>query len=80
MYCITEMKILDFFVCMFVFFFVQGFGGRFGVQSDRVDKSAHDFNEQPERVGTNYEKPKPDIGEVEMVLMCYAPGSLNVCY
>jgi hypothetical protein len=29
-----------------------------------VDKSAHDFNEQPERVGTNYEKPKPDIGEL----------------
>lgn len=42
---------------------MQGFGGKFGVQTDRVDKSAHDFDEQPERVGTNYEKSRPDIGE-----------------
>ncbi|KAK7790653.1 hypothetical protein R5R35_006544 [Gryllus longicercus] len=43
----------------------QGFGGKFGIQSDRVDKSAHDFSEQSEKVGTNYEKPKPDIGSVK---------------
>ncbi|GLG93236.1 Src substrate cortactin [Gryllus bimaculatus] len=42
-----------------------GFGGKFGIQSDRVDKSAHDFSEQSEKVGTNYEKPKPDIGSVK---------------
>jgi hypothetical protein len=39
------------------------------VQRDRVDKSAHDFNEQPERIGTNYEKMKPDIGEFEVPLL-----------
>jgi hypothetical protein len=40
----------------------QGFGGKFGVQKDRVDKNAHSFEEQPEQVGTNYEKVKPDTG------------------
>lgn len=33
-----------------------------------MDKSAHDFNEQPERVGTKYEKPKPRAGELEVLL------------
>lgn len=39
------------------------------MQTDRVDKSAHDFNEQPERVGTNYEKSRPDIGESLKLLL-----------
>jgi cortactin len=39
----------------------HGFGGKFGVQKDRMDKSAVGFQEQPERVGTNYSKVKPDI-------------------
>lgn len=39
------------------------------MQTDRVDRSAHDFNEQPERVGTNYEKSRPDIGEVLKLLL-----------
>jgi len=43
----------------------KGFGGKFGVQTDRVDRSAHDFNEQPERVGTKYEKSRPDIGSAK---------------
>nr|CAD7396155.1 unnamed protein product [Timema poppensis] len=43
----------------------KGFGGKFGVQSDRVDKSAHNFSEQLEKVGTNYEKSKPDIGSAK---------------
>ncbi|KPJ11788.1 Src substrate cortactin [Papilio machaon] len=38
-----------------------GFGGKFGVESDRVDKSAHRFDEVG-KVGTNYTKQKPDIG------------------
>ncbi|XP_024083602.1 src substrate cortactin isoform X5 [Cimex lectularius] len=40
----------------------KGFGGKFGVESDRVDKSAHKFTDSSEKVGTNYEKQKPDIG------------------
>jgi len=39
-----------------------GFGGKFGVQSDRMDKSALGFQENPDRIGTNYTKTKPDIG------------------
>lgn len=39
----------------------KGFGGKFGVQSDRVDKSAHAFG-AADKVGTNYTRPKPDIG------------------
>lgn len=59
--------------------FLQGFGGKFGVQRDRVDKSAHDFNEQPERVGTNYEKLKPDIGEFELPLLPVQFAKLYEC-
>lgn len=40
----------------------KGFGGAFGVQSDRMDKSAIGFQSQPDKVGTNYTKVKPDIG------------------
>lgn len=43
----------------------KGFGGKFGVQTDRVDKSAATFNETPDKVGTNYTKVKPDIGEAK---------------
>jgi hypothetical protein len=32
------------------------------VQTDRQDKSAHSWEEQQERVGTNYIKTKPDGG------------------
>jgi cortactin len=39
----------------------QGFGGKYGVQKDRMDKSAVGFQEQPEKIGTNYSKVKPDI-------------------
>lgn len=41
---------------------VKGFGGKFGVQNDRMDKSAVGFQENPDRIGTNYTKTKPDIG------------------
>ena len=38
-----------------------GFGGKFGVQKDRVDKSAvKSYEETGEKVGTNYEKTRPD--------------------
>lgn len=43
----------------------KGFGGKFGVQTDRMDKSAASFNEEPEKVGTNYSKVKPDIGSAK---------------
>ncbi|XP_045460451.1 src substrate cortactin-like [Harmonia axyridis] len=43
----------------------KGFGGKFGVQTDRVDKSATTYNEEPEKVGTNYTKVKPDIGDAK---------------
>ncbi|CAG9810821.1 unnamed protein product [Chironomus riparius] len=39
----------------------KGFGGKFGVESDRMDKSAHTFQEQVDKVGTNYQRTKPDI-------------------
>lgn len=39
----------------------KGFGGKFGIESDRMDKSAHTFQEQVDKVGTNYQKIKPDI-------------------
>lgn len=42
-----------------------GFGGKFGVQTDRMDKSAVTFNEQPTKVGTTYTKTKPDIGSAK---------------
>lgn len=37
-----------------------GFGGMFGVQTDRMDKSAVAFNDEP--VSVNITKIKPDIG------------------
>lgn len=40
----------------------MGFGGKFGVQNDRMDKSALGFEDNPEKIGTNYTKTKPDIG------------------
>lgn len=40
-----------------------GFGGKFGLQTDRVDKSA--VNEAPGKVGTNYTRIKPDIGNAK---------------
>ena len=39
-----------------------GFGGKFGVQKDRMDKSAVSFDDVQQKVGTNYDKVKPDIG------------------
>ena len=36
--------------------FFQGFGGKFGVQTDRKDKSALSYDDQPEKIGTNYER------------------------
>lgn len=39
----------------------KGFGGKFGVETDRMDKSAHTFQEQVDKVGTNYQKTRPDI-------------------
>lgn len=44
----------------------QGFGGRFGVQNDRMDKSALSFKENTEKPGTNYTKVKPDIGMLKL--------------
>ena len=38
-----------------------GFGGKFGIQKDRVDKSAiASYDEQKDRIGTNYERTRPD--------------------
>lgn len=41
----------------------QGFGGKFGIEKDRIDKSAYDFSEEPKPVGTQYQKEKPQIGK-----------------
>lgn len=41
----------------------KGFGGKFGVQTDRMDKSAVAFDDDANiKVGTAYSKVKPDIG------------------
>lgn len=59
MYFLREWKYL--FYITFILFLLQGFGGKFGVQSDRMDKSAHKFEEKQESIGTNYQRTKPDI-------------------
>ena len=38
--------------------YTKGFGGKFGVQTDRQDASAVGFEDQQGPVGTNYEKNK----------------------
>ncbi len=43
-----------------LFGFVYRFGGEYGVQTDRQDRSAHTWEEQQDRVGTNYIKTKPE--------------------
>ncbi|CAG0916366.1 unnamed protein product [Notodromas monacha] len=43
----------------------KGFGGKFGVQNDRLDKNAHTFEEEPERVGSSYERVKPETAGVK---------------
>lgn len=52
-------------MCVYVDYLLcfQGFGGKFGVQNDRMDKSALNFSENSDKTGTNYTKVKPDIGK-----------------
>lgn len=64
--------LLSFFLIKFldkILFLFQGFGGKFGVQNDRMDKSAIGFESNPEKIGTNYTKTKPDIGEYYDLLL-----------
>lgn len=39
----------------------QGFGGKFGLQKDRMDKCAVGFQDAPDKIGTNYTKVKPEV-------------------
>lgn len=39
----------------------KGFGGKFGIDTDRMDKSAVGYQDQGDKIGTNYLKTKPDI-------------------
>ena len=39
----------------------KGFGGKFGVQTDRQDKAAMSFDEEQGHIGTSYEKDKPVV-------------------
>lgn len=41
--------------------YTKGFGGKYGVQSDRQDATAVGFDEGTGHVGTVYEKDKPVI-------------------
>ena len=41
----------------------KGFGGKFGVQTDRQDAAAVGFDDEQGHVGTNYEKNKPVVTE-----------------
>ena len=44
-------------LCSYIYYFLfQGFGGKFGVQTDRKDKSALSYDDQTEKIGTNYER------------------------
>lgn len=61
------------------FFLLQGFGGKFGVQSDRMDKSALTFQENPEKTGTNYTKVKPDIGKYDFQTLLEIKNSVSIC-
>ena len=38
-----------------------GFGGKFGVQTDRKDKSALTYDEEQDKIGTNYERTRPVV-------------------
>merc|ERR1712110_1195503 len=39
----------------------KGFGGKYGVQTDRKDKVALSYDDQSEKIGTNYQKTRPEI-------------------
>ena len=41
----------------------KGFGGKFGVQTDRQDAAAVGFDDAQGHVGTNYEKTRPVVAE-----------------
>ena len=41
--------------------YAKGFGGKFGIENDKRDRSASNFNESSEPVGTNYKPVKPEI-------------------
>jgi cortactin len=47
--------------------YTKGFGGKFGVQNDRVDRSAHSYDEQVEPVGTAYERTRPSGESISMI-------------
>ena len=42
----------------------KGFGGKFGVQTDRQDKAAVGFDEDAGSIGTTYEKNKPVVAGI----------------
>ena len=42
----------------------KGFGGKFGVQTDRQDKAAVGFDEDAGNIGTTYEKNKPAVAGI----------------
>ena len=57
--------------CLNILDYKAGFGGKFGIQKDRVDKSAvKSYEETNEKVGTNYEKTRPD-GKFKHFILLY---------
>lgn len=44
----------------------KGFGGKFGVQTDRQDAAAVGFDEEQGHVGTTYEKHKPVVAGIQI--------------
>lgn len=44
----------------------KGFGGKFGVQTDRQDAAAVGFDEEQGHVGTTYEKDKPVVAGIQI--------------
>ena len=46
---------------LIAYFSIKGFGGKFGVQTDRKDKSALSYDEEQDKIGTNYERTRPVV-------------------
>ena len=41
----------------------KGFGGKFGIQTDRQDAAALGFDSEQGHIGTNYQSNKPTVSE-----------------
>lgn len=52
--------------------YTKGFGGKYGLQTDRVDKAAVGFDTDEGHIGTTYDKEKPVVAGKPFVYSFYA--------